>query len=83
MVKVSVGRKAKGAARIRRHCRYVSDVSKAPCAMSSGTKCGRLGYEARKEGVVTGRVRSLYRDLSRLCAGRESRKYRYKGSRQR
>ena len=50
--------------------------------MSSGTKYGRLGCEARTEGVVTGRVRLLHRDLGRLCAGRESRKYHYKGSRQ-
>ena len=27
--------------------------------MSSGTKCWRIGYEARTEGVATGRVRSL------------------------
>ena len=45
-------------------------------------KCGRLGCEARTEEVVTSRVRSLHRDLGRLCAGRESREYHYKGSRQ-
>ena len=58
MVKLSIGRKAKGAA-IRRHRRYVSDVSQAPCAMSSGTKCGRIGCEARTKGVVTDHPRSL------------------------
>ena len=36
--------------------------------MSSGTKCGRIGCEARTEGVVTGRVRSLSsRSKQALC----------------
>ena len=40
--------------------------------MSSGTKCGRIGCEARTEGAVTGRVRSLSsRSWHRLFAGQE------------
>ena len=39
--------------------------------MSSGTKCERIGCEARTEGVMTGRVRSLSsRSGQALCSPR-------------
>ena len=44
--------------------------------------CWWMGSEVRTEGVVTGHSVRYHRDLGRLRADRESRRYRYKGSNQ-